>query len=161
MGEDERPPWPPRPDLSSDEALDRLLRRVGPLLRWQDYEDTGAPEEGDPQPDPAFERHLRARLMAGEDTGAPEEGDPQPDPAFERHLRARLMAGEDTAPARGPRRSVRGRALLWVGLAAAALAVMILAAVAVVEVGVIAAITTALALVAVAVVLVVRARLGQ
>ena len=133
MGEDERPPWPPRPDLSSDEALDRLLRRVGPLLRWQDYEDTGAPEEGDPQPDPAFERHLRARLMAG----------------------------EDTAPARGPRRSVRGRALLWVGLAAAALAVMILAAVAVVAVGVIAAITTALALVAVAVVLVVRARLGQ
>ncbi len=133
MGEDERPPWPPRPDLSSDEALDRLLRRVGPLLRWQDYEDTGAPEEGDPQPDPAFERRLRARLMVE----------------------------EDTAPASGPRRSVRGRALLWVGLAAAALAVMILAAVAVVEVGVIAAITTALALVAVAVVLVVRARLGQ
>jgi len=133
MGEDERPRQPRRPDLSSDEALDRLLRRVGPLLRWQDYEETPAPEEGVLEPHPVFERRLRVRLMAG----------------------------EDTAPARGPRRSVRGRALLWGGLAAAALAVMILAAVAVVEVGVIAALTTALALVALAVVLVVRARLGQ
>ena len=140
MGEDERSQQPRRPDLSSDEALDRLLRRVGPLLRWQEHEETGAPEEGVPQLDPAFERRLRARLMSG--------GAPRPTRGPRRS-------------ARGPRRSARGRALLWVGLAAAALAVMILAAVAVVEVGVIAALTTALVLVAVAVVLVVRARLGQ
>ncbi len=137
MGEDEQPR---QPDMSSDEALDRLLRRLGPLLRWQDHEDTGAPEEGVPEPDPAFERRLRARLMSG-DAPRPTHG--------------------PRRSARGLRRSARGRTLLWVGLAAAALAVMILAAVAVVEVGVIAALTTALALVAVAAVLVVRARLGQ
>ncbi len=136
MGEDEQPrqPQPPqRSDLSSDEALDRLLWRLGPLLRWQEHEETPVPEEGVPEPDPAFERRLRARLISAGTTG----------------------------PTRGPRRSARGRAVLWVGLAAAALAVMILAAVAVVEVGVIAASTAALALVVLAVVLVVRARLGQ
>ena len=135
MDEDERPPWPPppRPDLPSDEALDRLLRRLGPLLRWQEHEDTGTPEEERPQPDPAFERRLRARLISAGTTG----------------------------PTRDPRRSARGRAVLWVGLAAAALAVMILAAVAVVEVGVLTALAAVVALVAVSVVLVVRARLGQ
>jgi len=137
MGEDDRRQ---RPDLSSDKALDQLLRQLGPLLRWQDHEATPAPEEGVPQPDPAFERRLRARLISG--------GATRPTRGLRRS-------------ARGPRRSARGRAVLWVGLAAAALAVMILAAVAVMEVGVIAALTTALALVAVAVVLVVRARLGQ
>ncbi len=143
MGEDEQPrqPQPPqRSDLSSDEALDRLLWRLGPLLRWQEHEETPVPEEGVPQPDPAFERRLRARLISTGTTG-PTRG--------------------PRRSARGPRRSARGRAILWVGLAAAALAVMILAAVAVVEVGVIAASTAALALVVLAVVLVVRARLGQ
>ncbi len=140
MGEDEQPRRPQQPNLSSDAALDRLLRRLGPLLRWQEHEDTGAPEEGVPELDPAFERRLRARLISG-DTTRPTRG--------------------PRRSARGSRRSARGRAVLWVGLAAAALAVMILASVAVVEVGVVAALTTALALVAVAVVLVVRARLGQ
>jgi len=138
MGEDERPQRPQRADLSSDEALDRLLRRLGPLLRWQDHEDEGrpAPEEGDPQPDPAFARRLRARLTAEE-------------------------AGAGATTARSGWRPARGGVALRVGLAAAALAVVILVAVAVVEVGVIAALTTALALVVLAVALVVRARLGQ
>ncbi len=139
MGEDERPRQSQWPDLSSDEALDRLLRQLGPLLRWQEHEETSAPEESVPQPDPAFERRLRARLIR--------ESVPRPPRGLRRS-------------ARGPRRSRRGRMALRVGLAAAVLAVMILAAVAVVEVGVVAALTTALALVAVAAVLVVRARLG-
>jgi len=140
MGEDEQPRRPRQPDVSSDAALDRLLGRLGPLLRWQEYEETGAPEEGDPQPDPAFERRLRARLTAGEE------------------------AEEAAAPATPLRRGrwlAQGGVALRVGLAAAALALVILVAVAVVEVGVVAALTTALALAAVAVVLVVRARLGQ
>ena len=136
MGEDEQPRQPQRPALSSDEALDRLLRRLGPLLRWQDHEETAAPEDGDLQPDPAFAHRLRTRLTEGDaSTGA-------------------------TAARRGLW-SVGGGLALRVGLAAAALAVVILVAVAVVEVGVIAALTTALALVVLAVVLVVRARLGQ
>jgi len=141
MGEDEQPRRPQQPNLSSDAALDRLLRRLGPLLRWQEYEDRGAPEEEQPQPDPAFERRLRARLTAGE-----EEAEEAAAPA---------------TPARRGRWPVQGGVALRVGLAAAALAVVILVAVAVVEVGVVTAITAALALVAVAVVLVVRARLGQ
>jgi len=140
MGEDERPRQPRRPDLSSDEALDRLLWRLGPLLRWQEHEETGAPEEGDPQPHPVFERRLRARLTAGE------EAEEVAAPATP------LRRGRGLAP---------GGVALRVGLAAAALALVILVAVAVVEVGVVAALTTALALAAVAVVLVVRARLGQ
>ncbi len=91
----------------------------------------------------------------------PDEGDPQPDPAFTRRLRARLTEEEEATAARRGGRPARGGLALRVGLAAAALAVVILVAVAVVEVGVIAALTTALALVALAVVLVVRARLGQ
>ena len=143
MGEDEQPRRPRQPDVSSDEALDRLLGRLGPLLRWQEHEETGAPEEGVPQPDPAFERRLRARLTAGE---AAEEAEEAAAPA---------------TPARRGRRLAQGGVALRVGLAAAALALVILVAVAVVEVGVVAALTTALALMAVAVVLVVRARLGQ
>ncbi len=135
MDEDEQPR---RPDLSSDsdEDLDRLLRRLGPLLRWQDHEETGEPEDGDPTPDPAFERRLRVRLTEGE---------------------APTVAGRK----RRPPFPARGGVALRVGLAAAALAVVILVAVAVVEVGVLTALTAALALVALAVVLVVRARLGQ
>jgi len=142
MDEHDRSRPPQRPDLSSDEALDRLLRRLGPLMHWQEHEDAepSTPEEGVPAPDLAFERRLRARLIR--------ESVPRPPRGLRRS-------------ARGPRRAGRGRVALRVGLAAAALAVMILAAVAVVEVGVIAAITAALALVALAVVLVVRARLGQ
>ncbi len=133
MDEHERPQPPRRPDLSSDAALDRLLRRLGPLLRWQEHEDRGAPEEERTRPDPTFERRLRAQLL------------------------------EKEAPpsARRGRRPARGHVALRVGLAAAALAVVILVAVAVVEVGVLAALTAALALVVLAVVLVVRARLGQ
>ncbi len=140
MDEHDRSRQPQRPDLSSDEALDRLLRQLGPLLRWQEHEEAPVPEEDLPQPDPAFERRLRARLLR--------ESVPRPPRGLRRS-------------ARGPRRSRRGRMALRVGLAAAALAVMILAAVAVVEVGVLTAIAAAVALVAVAVVLVVRARLGQ
>ena len=137
MGEDDRRQ---RPDLSSDKALDQLLRQLGPLLRWQDHEATPAPEEGVPQPDPAFERRLRARLTAGEEAE---------------------QAAAPAPPLRRGRRLAPGGVALRVGLAAAALALVILVAVAVVEVGVVAALTTALALAAVAVVLVVRARLGQ
>jgi len=133
MGEHERPQPPRRPDLSSDAALDRLLRRLGPLLRWQEHEDRGGPEEERTRPDLAFEHRLRAQLL------------------------------EEEAPmsARRGRRPARGHAALRVGLAAATVAVMILVAVAVVEVGVVTAITAALALIVVAAVLVVRARLGQ
>jgi len=144
MDEHDRSRQPQRPDLSSDEALDRLLWRLGPLMRWQEHEETGAPEEGVPQLDPAFARRLRAHLTAreeAEETAAPAEGHPP--------------------PARRGRRLAQGGVALRVGLAAAALALVILVAVAVVEVGVVAALTTALALAAVAVVLVVRARLGQ
>ncbi len=143
MGEDEQPPQPRQPDLSSDEALDRLLWRLGPLLRWQEHEETGAPEEGVPQPDPAFARRLRARLTAGEEAEEVEQ------------------AAAPAPPLRRGRRLAPGGAALRVGLAAAALALVILVAVTVVEVGVVAALTTALALAVVAVVLVVRARLGQ
>jgi len=129
MSEDDRRQ---RPDLSSDEALDRLLRRLGPLLRWQDHEDTPEREEGVPQPDPAFKRRLRAHLIE-----------------------------EEITPPRRAQRTARRRVALRVGLAAAALALVILVAVAVVEVGVVAALTTALALVVLSVVLVVRARLGS
>ena len=133
MGEHDRPQRSQGPDLSSDAALDRLLRRLGPLLRWQEHEETPVPEEGVPEPDPAFERRLRAQLL------------------------------EEEAPssARPGRRPARGHAALRVGLAAATVAVMILVAVAVVEVGVVTAITAALALIVIAAVLVVRARLGQ
>jgi Flp pilus assembly protein TadB len=133
MGEDERPPQPQRPALSSDAALDRLLWRLGPLMRWEDHEETSEPGEGSVQPDPAFARRLRARLTAEE---------------------------EEATPPRD-RRGTGRRVALRVGLAAAALALVILVAVAVVEVGVVAALTTALALVAIAAVLIVRARLGQ
>ena len=132
MSEDERSPRPPRPDLSSDAALDRLLRRLGPLMRWQDYEETSAPEEESTRPDPAFARRLRARLTEEEEATPPRD-----------------------------RREGERRVALRVGLVAATLAVVILVAVAVVEVGVVAALTTALALVALAAVLIVRARLGS
>ena len=132
MGEDERPPQPQRPALSSDAALDRLLWRLGPLMRWGDHEETSEPGEGSVQPDPAFARRLRARLTAEEEATPPRD-----------------------------RRGTGRRVALRVGLAAAALALVILVAVAVVEVGVVAALTTALALVAIAAVLIVRARLGQ
>jgi len=135
MDKHDRSRQPQQPDLSSDEALDRLLGRLGPLMRWQEHVDA--------------------------ETSALEESVPRPDPAFERRLRAHLLEEEAPASARRGRRPARGSVALRVGLAAAALAVVILVAVAVVEVGVIAALITALALVAVAVVLVVRARLGQ
>ncbi len=141
MGEEERPRRPQRPDLSSDEALDRLLGRLGPLLRWQEHDEMGAPEEGVPEPTRAFARRLRARLIARED--------------------AEDAAAPTTSPRPWTWRPARGSVALRVGLAAAALAVVILVAVAVVEVGVVAALTTALALVALAVVLIARARLGQ
>ena len=132
MGEHDRPQRSQGPDLSSDAAMDRLLRRLGPLLRWQEHEDRGAPEEERSQPDPAFARRLRAQLLE-----------------------------EEAPPSARQGRPARGHAALRVGLAAATVAVMILVAVAVVEVGVVTAITAALALVVVAAVLVVRARLGQ
>jgi len=140
MDEKESPQRARLPDLSSDAALDRLLRRLGPLLRWLEWEEGGVPDDRDAavgDPDPAFERRLRAHLVR-EDTAPGQTDTPRPG-----------------------RQGARWPMTLRLGLAAAALAVVILVVVAVVAVGVVTALGAALALAALAVVLVVRARLGN
>ncbi len=126
-----------RLDLDGDDAaLERALRELGPLMRRQELLDTA-------EPDAAFARDLRARLVdATDNTNNIESG--APDPAFASGLRERLVGGSpqpvvappDTLPAPAndapapipisrPRR--RRRPAVWVGLAAAFVAALAVA----------------------------------
>lgn len=115
-----------------DAALDRALRELGPLMRRQELLDAA-------EPNAAFARDLRARLVdTTNNTNNIESG--APDPAFARDLRERLVDSgpqpevtpSDAPPALRPvvapipiaRPRHGGRAVVWVGLAAALVAAL-------------------------------------
>jgi len=120
-----------------DAALERALRELGPLMRRQELLDTA-------EPNAAFARDLRARLVdTTNNTNNIESG--APDPAFASGLRERLVGGspqpdvaspgtpsapesDATSPVVAPipldRQRHRGRAVVWVGLAAALVAAL-------------------------------------
>ncbi len=124
---------------ASAEALERLLTRVGPLMGRQERAEGAEPDPPFARLDPTFARALRKRLTGREGASLPA---PRHQPTM-------------------PRR--RRPAALWLGLAAALVALVALAlgAVAVATVGLVTVVTTVLAVVVVAAVLVVRVRLGQ
>ncbi len=121
---------------SSAEVLERLLTRVGPLMGRQERAEGAEPDPPFARLDPTFERALRKRLTGREGASLPA---PRHQPTM-------------------PRR--RRPAALWLGLAAALVA-LALGTVAVTSVGLVTVVTTVLAIVVVAAVLVVRVRLGQ
>ena len=139
-------------DVSTEESLERLLTRLGPLMGRQERAEG---EESDPpfaQPDPAFERALRDRLT-GAGTAAPDPMDARIRPTIQGYRPGRRPVRRHR-PRRGGRPLVRG------GLAAAVLIAVALIAVLAVALGAIVVVATALVAVALAVVVAVRARRG-
>jgi len=120
-----------------DAALDRALRELAPLMRRQELLDAA-------EPDATCARDRRARLVdTTNNTNNIESG--APDPAFASGLRERLVGGspqpdvaspgtpsapesDATSPVVAPipldRQRHRGRAVVWVGLAAALVAAL-------------------------------------
>jgi len=121
---------------ASAEALERLLTRVGPLMGRQERAEGAEPDPPFARLDPTFARALRKRLTGREGASLPA---PRHQPTMPRQHRP---------------------AALWLGLAAALVA-LALGAMAVATVGLVTVATTVLAVVVVAAVLVVRVRLGQ
>lgn len=124
----------------TEQRLDQLLAEVGPLMRRQERAEAA-------QPDPAFERRLRERLVGA---AAPQGEETRLRPA---------PRGRDTAPRARPPRQQRWyqRPGVWGGLAAALVALVF---VSLAVAGTSGALAVA-GLLAFAAILVVRARLGQ
>src|SRR5579875_1549269 len=149
MIDDER-----RDHTYSDEALDRLLVELGPLMRRQERAEADLPDPPFARPDPAFELALRQRLFGAEPaTTDTETGSAGASPPSD--SRARDAAPRPVLASR--RRHWYQRPGAWIGLAAI-LGVALLVSVVVAGPSAALAVLGATALAAV---LVIRARLGQ